>query len=191
MDFHEARQSGCAHAQETADCTSIAFPDGRWGRQAAGEWRGQGEGGCRISRSCGAVMMGLSSGGGSLLGRLQRTFEAAAKRGREGKRRGSLRVGGDSLSMCPTVEAWGGTPRAPRAEKPMPAVPVCQALWLTTWVWGLWLLFWWHDFCRYRPCWCRLQQGAKCLVRATDGKKKISCAVLAKDSVRWAAVLRE
>ncbi|OSX78265.1 hypothetical protein BU14_0113s0010 [Porphyra umbilicalis] len=27
--------------------------------------------------------------------------------------------------------------------------------------------------------------GAKCLVRATDGKKKISCAVLAKDSIRF------
>lgn len=28
------------------------------------------------------------------------------------------------------------------------------------------------------------QEGPVCLVRATDGKKKISCAVLAKDSVR-------
>lgn len=132
VDFHEARQSGCAHAQETTDCTPCAIPDWRWGRQAAGEWRGQGEGGCLISRSCGSVMTGLSSGGASLLGRLQRTIEAAAKRGREGKHRGSSRVGGDNLSMWPLAEAWGGTQGAPRAEEPMQGVRVCQALWLTT-----------------------------------------------------------
>lgn len=28
-------------------------------------------------------------------------------------------------------------------------------------------------------------EGPVCLVRATDGKKKISCAVLAKDSIRF------
>eukprot|EP00168_Porphyra_purpurea_P005669 TRINITY_DN1674_c0_g1_i5.p3 TRINITY_DN1674_c0_g1~~TRINITY_DN1674_c0_g1_i5.p3 ORF type:complete len:129 (-),score=14.23 TRINITY_DN1674_c0_g1_i5:125-511(-) len=50
---------------------------------------------------------------------------------------------------------------------------------------GLWLLFLWRGYCRGRLCWRCRQEGAKCLVRATDGKKKISCAVLAKDSIRF------